>query len=142
MIIEAIGPTIDDRQIEELEKEIDVHLPADYREFLLKNNGGAPVPDTIAVPGAPGMPTDVQTFFGIDRTVATSNLRWNFSMVEEYCLPPMLPIACDSGGNLFCFRIVDRAMRDVVYCDLSDGKIYPVADGFQNFLSRIRPYGH
>jgi hypothetical protein len=145
MMIEDAGPKIRIEDVDALEKEIHARLASEYRQFLLEYNGGAPSPETVDVPGAPGTPTDVQVFFGIGRSLDSSNLSWNVSLVADRCPGlPVLPIACDSGGNLFCLRIERGVAERVVYCDLESREcvIYAVAQSFGELIRRLRSYRH
>ena len=138
------GPQIEGGRIVEVETAIGGKLPASYRDFLLKHNGGRPRPDTIDIDRLPGSPTDIQIFFGVGRGVETSNLSWNIKFIRER-LPehPLLPIARDSGGNIFCLDILGEFSGGVVYCDLSgvDARPYEVASTFEAFLEKIRTWG-
>jgi len=139
------GPQIDASRIAELEAAIGARLPVSYKDFLLKNNGGRPVPDTRDIDRLPGSPTDIQQFFGIGQDVETSNLSWNIKLVSER-LPDhrLLPIACDSGGNIFCMSVLGEFSGDIVYCDLTGSepvKSYEVAPTFKAFLEKIRTWG-
>ena len=143
MIIENAGPEFSPQDIEAIESKLDARLPDDYRYFLSQYNGGTPTPDTVDVPDAPGSPTDVQVFFGIGRRVESSNLYWNLSLIDDRCPSHhVLPIACDSGGNLFCLKIERGIAAAVVYCDLdsSNSTLYAVAPSFGEFLLSLRPY--
>lgn len=143
MLIENGGPKIGASDIAPLEAELGAVLPHSYRQFLMKSNGGAPTPDTIDIPGAECSPTDVQVFFGIGRTVESSDLSWNFALVGQRC-PGLhaLPIACDSGGNLFCLKFEGDAAAKVIYCDLDDPDCatYEVAASFDEFVAKLRPF--
>jgi hypothetical protein len=136
------GPHIDGGEIEAIEAEWGSALPSAYREFLNSCNGGIPERDIVDVPGAPGTPTDVQVFFGLRRPEKTSNLSWNLALLRERCASrDLLPIACDSGGNLFCIeRRTDASSSHIVYCDLdaSIPKTYTVATDFDEFVARLR----
>ena len=102
-----------------------------------------PIPDTVDVSGAPGTPTDVQVFFGIARPVESSDLSWNLSLLSERCVDfPALPIACNSGGNLFCLKIERGVATEVIYCDLDDPDCvsYAVAPSFEEFIAKLRPF--
>lgn len=133
--IENPGPLLTPQRLAEVEAELGVTLPADYRAFLLAYNGGSPVPDTVDVEKAPGTPTDVQTFFGIGRHIESSGLVWNKRVLIDRIPEDCLPIACDSGGNLFCLAEGGH----VVYIDLDSpepGK-YLVAETFDAFLQKL-----
>ena len=137
------GPKISEADIALLEDESRARLPDTYRQFLLLNNGGIPSPDIVDVTDAPGSPTDVQVFFGIGRHIESSDLFWNLRLIEErYPDRHILPIACDSMGNLFCLRTSNSGWFNVAYCDLSDpaGTLYEVAENFDAFLNKIRPW--
>jgi hypothetical protein len=145
MKIENEGPKIEYKDIATIETELDAELSSEYRDFLLRYNGGVPTPDAVDVPNAPGMPTDVQIFFGIRRSPETSNLLWNLSLISDRCPNfHVLPIACDSGGNLFCVKVGRGVAAEVVYCDLHSPEcaFYTVAPTFGKFLSSLRSYGH
>ena len=134
------GPSICEQQISMFERTIEAKLSGEYRSFLLATNGGIPVSNLIEVDGLEGSPTDVQVFFGIGREVESSDLKWNFCFIAERCPEfRLLPIACDSGGNLFCFRLRENAADEVVYCVLDTGEcsLYPVAFTFGAFMKKL-----
>jgi hypothetical protein len=149
--IERAGRTLSEAEVVALELRIGCRLPESYRCFLLENNGGVPTPDmdTIDIEHLLGSPTDVGEFFGIDRPVTSSTIDWNLSTFEGRISNQMLPIACDSGGNLFCISLNERDYGSVVYCDFNPGFgyhvsnsaiYYPVAPDFDSFLERIRSF--
>lgn len=143
MQIDSIGPTITIQDIASIEAEFDASLPDSYRQFLLRYNGGVPTPDTIDVPGAAGSPTDVQVFFGIGRSSDSSDLAWNLALIGERCVGlHVLPIACDSGGNLFCLKVECGAANKLIYCDLDgpDCAMYEVASSFDEFAAMLRSF--
>lgn len=143
MKIDTLGPPVCADDIARIEQDLDAKLPADYKKFLLQFNGGAPTPDTVDVLNAPDMPTDVQVFFGIGRPVRSSDLFWNLAFINKRCFGQhLLPIACDSGGNLFCLRVERDETVEVVYCDLdqSDCVMYFVASSFSEFFNKLRPF--
>jgi len=135
------GTKIKEGHITKVEGAIDGVLPPTYKNFLLATNGGIPTPDTVDIHGAPGSPTDIQVFFGIGREVQSSDLIWNIKLISNR-FPGMrlLPIACDSGGNVFCLDIFKEFSGGVVYFDLSasNPSPYEVAPSFEVFLEKIR----
>ena len=139
MEVEETGESLTDEQLERFEGTLRAVLPGPYRRFLLKSNGGVPCPDTIDVEGAPGSPTDVQVFFGIGRPVKSSDLDWNKRTFADRLPSELLPIACDSGGNLFCITLAGDAAGHVIYVDLEplQPTHYRVARDFDTFLDKI-----
>lgn len=144
MTMHNVGPPISSSDVLVVEAIVGVEFPDPYRRFLLRTNGGSPTPDTIDVPGLAGSPTDVQVFFGVGRPIISDNLVWNFDLLRERCTRfRALPIACDSGGNLFCLNLErERAVPSVFYCDLDspDCTDFHVAASFEEFVERLRRF--
>ena len=143
MIISNSGRQIDSNNLTELETQLNAKLSDEYRNFLLTYNGGIPSPDTIDVPNAPGTPTDVQVFFGIGRSIQSSDLYWNYLVLcQRFSSLEALPIACDSGGNIFCLRFGIVGNASIFYCDLSKSECmcYEVSVTFNEFIAKIRDF--
>jgi len=139
--IDEPGPKIDEIDIATFETRRGIQLPDAYRQFLIRHNGGIPSPDIVDIPNDPKGPTDVQVFFGISTDIESSDLSWNFELVKSrYLGVRLLPIACDSGGNLFCLHLSEAQEFIVVYLDINapPGSIYKVASGFDEFLGKFR----
>jgi len=138
--IDKLGPKIDKAEITSLENALESSLPDDYRQFLMKYNGGTCSPDIVDIEGFSESPTDIQVFFGIRRSVASSDLSWNLRLVRiRYSSHGILPIACDSGGNFFCLRKKNNVF-DISYVDIKHTPVknYYVARDFSAFLDKIR----
>lgn len=144
MTILNVGPHISSSDVAAVEAIIGAEFPDSYRRFLLRTNGGTPSPDTIDIPGLVGSPTDVQVFFGVGRPIISDNLVWNYELVKERCITcPAVPIACDSGGNLFCLSLErGRALPSVFYWDLAlpDCAVLEVAASFEEFVEKLRQF--
>jgi hypothetical protein len=142
------GPKLSESDISNFEMRIGMALPGQYRRFLMDFNGGTPTPNTVDIEGLPGASTDVQVFFGIDRSVQSSCLEWNLATLFERLEEGLLPIACDSGGSVFCLSLRGCDRGEVLYCDLQSvfadfdahPELYPVAPVFEAFLDRLRPF--
>ena len=134
------GKPLTPDQLMALERELGARLPEEYSRFLIDNNGGVPHPNVVDIEGLVGTPTDVQEFFGIGLEIESSNIMWYMREISERLPEKTLPIACDSGGNLFCLSLRNEHAGCVIYVDL--GKDAPtqhlVADNFVAFLSKIR----
>jgi hypothetical protein len=61
-----IAKPVSQEIISEFERQIRFRLPNSYRDFLLKHNGGHPVPDFIDLPPSEDLPAQVQNFYGLD----------------------------------------------------------------------------
>jgi hypothetical protein len=143
--LENAGPPITEGDLTRLETTIGFPLSDSYRRFLLTRNGGTP--GAVVCVDVPAFgETDVQVFFGIGREVESSSIDWNISTLEERLDARLVPIACDSGGNVFCLSLRPDDEGAVIYCDLESvfgdyGKappLWPVAADFDAFLGRLR----
>ena len=100
--------------------------------------------DVIDIKELPGGEANVQVFFGIDGPISSCNIDWNWSILAGRISDWLLPIACDSFGNIFCISFHDKDYGSVVYCDfepnahLGGAIYYRVAPDFDSFLERIR----
>ena len=144
--VEKRGPKVTETAIGKIEARVGAPLPSDYRRFLLQSNGGVPTPDVIDVEGLPGSPTDVQVFFGIGRSVESSCLDWNLATLAGRLEAGLLPIACDSGGNVFCLSLRQPELGSVLYCDLqavfgdlkASPELFHVSSSFRSFMDKLR----
>lgn len=146
VVFESHGPRIVEDDVIRLEQVVGGPLPADYRQFLLTNNGGMPTPfSAIDVEACKDTPTDVQVLFGIKRSIESSELFWNLEIFGERLRGKhLLPIGCDSAGCLFCLSLAQSNYGTIVYFDWDfknlKGNIYRVAQDFTSFLNKLREF--
>jgi len=143
--IDEPAKPLTEKRLSNFERELGATLPIEYRQFLLKFNGGSPFPDTVEIKGMPESPTDVLEFFGVDAFDESSDLMWNKDTFSDRVPAQMLPIACDSGGGLFCLLLAGEDSGKVFYVDLQfvggmkqQVAFYEVAENFHAFLEKIR----
>lgn len=138
--IENPGPSLTEEIIAGFEAELGSALPDPYRLFLREYNGGQPWPECIDIAQLPESPTDIQIFFGLGRNIESSDLRWILKTYEGLIQNGRLPIARDSGGNLFCIVLNGPESGKIIYFDISrDTEVtYEVARTFDRFLATIR----
>lgn len=139
------GPQLEEGDVREVEVRLGAPLAPEYRAFLLGSNGGIPSPDCVTI--SKYGETDVQVIFGIGRAVRTSCISWNLDALKDRLLSGLLPIACDSGGNVFCLSYSGSSCGEIVYLDLESvygeydvkAPLYLVAPSFNDFLSSLKP---
>lgn len=130
-------------ELTEVEIKLGATLPVTYRNFLAVNNGGLPEPNVVDIEGLSDSPTDIQVFFGTRRNFPSSTLAWNIDeMKSRHPNARLLPIARDSGGNLFCLKTDPVSYGEVIYLDIFGGSYqsYLVATEFDRFLKKIRDF--
>jgi hypothetical protein len=142
MQIEDSDAPLDEAQIDALEQAFGSPLPLTYRGFLMRHNGGIPQPGVLVdVVGLPGSPTDVQLFFGIRTEVVSSDLHWNLRSIAHLPIKQrLLPIACDSGGSLFCLQDDGEGRISVSFLDAETAwtSLFEVARSFELFIGMLR----
>ena len=128
-------------------------LPSDYKDFMMKDNGGTPEEDLafsfIDVTTNSTNNSDIRELFVFYEDEDNDNfddiVRIYNSMVNENLIPPFfLPIGDDSGGNPICMNLSENEYGSVWFCDhelenkdtgfLASSKI---ADSFTGFLSAL-----
>ena len=87
--------------VERFEQQIGTQLPSDYREFLMKYNGGRPDPSGFSFTTRQGLREDssVHYFFGI-HTGRICNLERKLELRGERIPTEFVPIATDPFVSL------------------------------------------
>ncbi|MBI3269409.1 MAG: SMI1/KNR4 family protein [Planctomycetes bacterium] len=149
MRISSQGNALSDAELEVVEKLLPWSLPEAYRAFLLKHNGGKPIPPMVPIQGVPNNPeARVQVLFGVTRPIESSNLGWNWHTYSADLPQGLLPIARTGTGHIFCLGIAGSFKGSVLFWDTGAEYVgtglpgldhfYHVADSFDSFLSSFR----
>ncbi len=145
--MEECGPPITSADIESVESRIGIRLPADYKAFLLKYNGGRPTPNAFPIEGLANNPFGgIQVFFGIDDPIDSCNLDSNYEIVSGSLPTNLLAIACNGGGDLICLSLYGDDAGAVLFWDSHHDQpyepnydhVYKIADSFPEFLESIQ----
>lgn len=132
-------------RIERFERQFGLTLPADYKDFLLRNNGGEPTPDRLIVPGWNGGSTCVNRFFGF-RDDNDCDLEKIYVNSADYIPPGFLPIAEDSGGNMLCLDVSGSQPGSILFWDHESPHgddplhLHALAAGIEALLEKLLPY--
>jgi hypothetical protein len=124
-------------------------LPADYRDFLLKFNGGRPSPSFFWIEeNVDG--SSVYQFYGLYEGSEASSID-TYSGDERYGLPSnILPIGDDGVGDFICIGISNENYGEIYFFDHEthpyndpDSKegITKLANSFDEFLTALRIEG-
>ncbi|MCE9528938.1 MAG: ankyrin repeat domain-containing protein [Planctomycetales bacterium] len=120
-------------EIQFFEGEISCVLPSDYRDFLLKTNGGE-YHDYVCTPDE----FAVDIIFGLNTGLDWSDLRWNRNISADWLPADMLPIASGPGGDLACLKLSnpDKGAVFTVHHD-ADSPPQKTANAFGRFIDGI-----
>jgi SMI1-KNR4 cell-wall len=135
--------------IAQFEARWSLMLPFEYKQFLLKSNGGWPAPNVFMVPGWHGQGSVLDTFYGIHEGRKTDQLDSNCKTYKDRVPGDLIPIADDAGGNTICLGWKGAREGKVYFWDHEDEldengdfvqdyrNVYPVANSLQEFLDNL-----
>jgi hypothetical protein len=147
---------VDENDIKAFELEFNVHFPDDYRDFLLKQNGGRPDRKDFDVPGF-GQTGFVNDLYGIKKGEYREEC--SVGTLDDFCkildsdrIPKGFVSIGDNGsGDQILLATPDSGVNGVFFFDHENepydndglrweeyGNIYKVADSFTEFLESLR----
>lgn len=128
MLISKFSNCDIEEKVLELEKRYKITLPAQYKKFLYKYNGGD-TPKTKFKAGR--VSSDLRGFFGIGDV----KLSLDAVGLEEWLQKNVFPIARDSFGNHLVIGLCNNNAGKIYFCDHEKGnKAECVAENFKKFL--------
>jgi hypothetical protein len=143
------NPPINEQELSAFEARYKLVLPNSYKKFLLKNNGGQPLPAAFPVKGFHSNPVGViQAFFGLNATIPTEDFETVLGELRDLLPVGIFPIACTEGYDLVCIDLRLPGSR-IVFWDRkpswgtsvwSDEDLYFVADDFESFLVALHEF--
>jgi cell wall assembly regulator SMI1 len=118
--------------IAEFEQLCGFSLPPDYRDFLLRHNGGQPTPDAFPINPDYG-DGSIDSFFGLhDGTDSlTRAYRDRFDSMPTH----LIPIGYDGCGNFICMSLAHGDLGSITFLDHETDTYHPVASSFSALLS-------
>ena len=128
-----------EKMIVNAERALQVVFPADYRDCIRENHGGAPEPSGFSFVAANGhqMSSQVSLLLTLDPREDENVLSTVTDLTVEERLPTgLIPIINDGGGNLVCLDYREGEPK-VVYLSL-ESEIVPLADNFTEFVGKLR----
>jgi len=145
-IVDPHRPT-SNQEIDLFEKDLNIKLPTEYRNWLLKFNGGSPRPRVFEfrLDGEEAS-SCVAWFYAIDEG-RINNLRKTIEVfkLNDVRMPvDLLPIACDPGGNQICLGYQGDNLGKVFFWDHEQecggeyDNCYLIANSFNEFLANLK----
>ena len=152
--IKRRGEKLTEARLAEVEGQFGIQLPADYRAFMIENNGGDPVPTGVCRKRGKTPYRTCTSFFIIDSERDGDDwVSVNQNMHGDQPLIPsrLFMIAEDLGGNAFCISVSGKDVGKVYWWDQEDGfdpqrpsQVIPdmsgmrlMADSFEAFLNQF-----
>ncbi|MCI8575918.1 MAG: SMI1/KNR4 family protein [Bacilli bacterium] len=117
-----------ENEISKVESHYSFVFPQQYKDFLLKYNGGF-TPKTKFK--ANGISSDIKGFYGF----GTVELSIKREFIEEWIPNKLFPIACDSFGNYILISIAGDKYGNIFFSDHEQGmKNSLVANDLSSFF--------
>ena len=151
MQIDTVNPfgATSPEAIVQFEARRGILLPADYKQFLLKSNGGYPTPNVFEVPGWHGQGNSVMSFYGIHDGSKGKRLDRACEVYNERIPADLIPIAYDANGNAICIGWKGERKGKIYFWDHEDEldengdfvqdyrNVFLVANSLQEFLDNL-----
>jgi len=149
------GVQLSEEMVHDFEKQLGIVLPQDYREFMMKNNGGEPDGNwafDFFEYGISEKTSSILRYFEkiyLEETMENDDIKAGyFALIESMQIPKnYLPIADDPFGNIV-FLCVETCNYGKVFFGNSElenpetGYIVfsLIAESFPEFLDKLYPY--
>lgn len=126
------------QDITDFEVHNNVRLPDDYKEFLIKHNGGVPQPNI-----EPTVKSDIQWIYGMVEGPYYASLFQHLDMFEGRLPSWYIPIANDSGGNLYIMSLYPENHGLIAFWDHeSEAEEGEADEYFDNMTFVASSFGH
>jgi ankyrin repeat protein len=136
---------VSEKSVKKFEFQIGALLPKEYRTFLLKHNGGEPVPSDFKL-GEDDI-SGLHHIYGIFEQDNHRDILNNYNVFKGRIKKELLPIADDSFGNQICIGIKNKYIGKIYFWDHEfDGSFFKskaitlIANSFNNFLDSLFEY--
>ena len=136
---EGCKDAINNNDLDEAEACLGVILPHDLRQHFLKYNGGWPASSCFPFHGEH---FEVKQFYSIKHGLLTLERMYDPSGAETPA--GLIPFACDSAGNEYCYSVVNPTMHSICIVDHEDYQdpdqgVTILAPSLQAFLEAFVP---
>lgn len=141
---EMLFPPISEEELAAFEQAYQIHLPAEYRDFLLRYNGGMPKRRIFDI-DMDGFPNSIpiQLFSGVSQTHPLG-LQATMATFVGRMPANLIPIANDSFGNPICLSVSGEDTgyvyfwdRDMEQEEPDYSNVYFIAKSFNAFLDLL-----
>jgi hypothetical protein len=127
-------------QLADLERRIDIVFPDDYRQFILKFNGGYFCKPDIT-PVGEGCPQDALTYLsgiGASHEYAELGRPATLLLFDDNVPPKILPVGYTIMGGLIILDTAPGEGRGEIYYKQAFGEFYWMAEGIEEFFELLR----
>lgn len=133
-------PLPSESELAELESQIGVRFPEDYRQFLLEFNGGY-FNEPDITPVGDGCPQDsLEILFGVGASHWEAELARpeEINLFDDNDPPKIIPIGCTSMGGLIILDTAPGEGQGAIFLKKAFGDFYFLVDGIEAFVALLR----
>lgn len=142
--IEKSGPEITIEEIRKIEELFGFKLPIDYINFMLKYNGGRPIPDAFWLGDDPEDISGIHTFYSLNIETKSGNLLEAIKVLNGRMPKGIFPIAFTDTGDCVCLDLNKENYGKVYWWDHERETMPPsyentclVCNSFGDLLDRL-----
>lgn len=152
MIIQMskVREPVSEQQLADIETELGIRLPREYKEFISKYNGGRPRPGGFVIQsGAHEDRSLVDFFFSFTPGDLYDIVKYH-KRLKGRIPSDLLPIAIDPFGNIICLSVSGATEGKVFFWDHekepeensppSYDNVYLIADNFESFINSLTDF--
>lgn len=127
-------------EVEALEQEWGISFPGDYKRVVMEHQGMTPTPYAIDIGRSNNVICELMTV-SVDEQQRSYAMRHVYPLIKNLVPAGIYPFAGTGTGDYMCFdyRASATAPKVVFYFTdfLGEEALYPVADSFTDFLSKL-----
>ena len=126
-----------EQAIADFEDKFTIKFPEEYKEFLIKYNGGNTLQTSFKIKKES---QDIRAFYGFENADYEYNFQYliDHDFLSDYIEVDYLPIAEDSFGNYILLGIAKQNYNLIAFFDHEKQKIIPFHLSFKEFIATIK----
>lgn len=135
-----------ERDLEDLEQEVGLILPEDFRLSCLQHNGADAYPSTFKTKDN-SYEANVQFFYSVlSKKNKTDTISYMYKIYDGRLPDKMVPIGVDGFGNQICLHVLDQGKGGIYYWDLENEteglgnsmkNFYLISESFTEFIQDL-----
>lgn len=133
MNVDSLRGRATEPEIAQCERAIGRAIPAPYRDFLKRTNGGVPIPRGFKWKDERGNETEAQVLEFLGVHDGEESIAERFATFGDRIPPNLVPIASEMGGNLVLMGNDGR----IFYWDHNWAEVHPLARSFDEFVGML-----
>lgn len=125
---------IDEQEFTNIEKELKVQFPTDFKDIVLKYNGASPKYIAYDTENTKGRVAEyLLSFTNNDQ----DNIIDTYNAIKDRLEEGLVPVMKDPFGNFICFNFSKKDSCELVFWNHDNNNIEYISQSFSNFLEKL-----